>query len=71
MLALVATMLLREHWSTRLFEQVSIGPQPLLMQRSWFIIVRGASSLLSRLTFQPMNSRPLQHLGLSHAGDWT
>jgi hypothetical protein len=69
MLALVATMLLRTHWSIRLSEQVFIGRQLLPMQRSWFVNVRGASSSPSRLTFQPMNSRPLQCPSLSHAGD--
>jgi hypothetical protein len=51
MLSLVTTMLLHAHQLARLSEQVSIGPQPLSMQRSWFIIVRGASSLSSRLMF--------------------
>jgi hypothetical protein len=58
MLALVAIVLLHAHWLARLFEQVFIGPQSLPMQKSWFVIVRGASSLPSRLTFQLMNSRP-------------
>jgi hypothetical protein len=58
MLALVATMLLRAHWSARLFGLVSIGLQPSPMPRNWSVIMRGASFLASRLTFEPMNSKP-------------
>jgi hypothetical protein len=71
MLAPVATMLLHGLWSTRLFEQVFIGPQLSPMQKSWSAIVRGVSFSQSRFMLRPTSSKPFQLPGLSHAGDWT